>query len=161
MSSIKCRYRPLCCLVRTGTSVESAGPNPRTISLRSRPACAITGAGGKVRSPPLYSWYMSGLGVSSPGPGVLGCHSERFTSAKKTAAGMGSPCHVASARSRAAVGKGGARGRAGPVHWTHWGALNIRNGFARAARTSVGSPTMAPLILCPTSTRPSGPLQTE
>jgi len=27
----------------------------------------MTGAGGEVRSAALYSWYMSGPGVSSPG----------------------------------------------------------------------------------------------
>src|SRR5713101_568608 len=41
-------------------------------------ACAITGAGGEVQSAALYSWYMSALGVSSPGvQGVLASHSER------------------------------------------------------------------------------------
>jgi len=49
----------------SGEMTTSSWAHDRFEAARA-PACAITGAGGEVRSAALYSWYMSGLGVSPP-----------------------------------------------------------------------------------------------
>src|SRR5216683_289422 len=94
MSPIKSPRPRHRCAVRTGTSVERADPNrcwtPLLQETRGRESATIGFAPADV-----------GWAAEARGAQAEGCAGSRLTSAKgAAAAGMGGPCHVASARSR-------------------------------------------------------------